>query len=630
MVELITFDYILSTHLDCAYILYLTLFIMYFIFSISTFIYSRYLGTRGLFYSSEFILSSLFMFSISLLKWNLKYHLALNINLGKIYISDNFIFDNIITFDLLSLIGIILITFLTSIVITFGIEYMTREAFAYNVISTLMLFSSSIVCFIVSYSFGLMTMFWELAGTLSILLIDTYYSRIRTTQAVSRTYSLNRLSDGFIFGASGEIYVLCQTDALPVLFNILPLVQFEPSILSNLFFDITIPTVILFCIFCAAATKCAQFLLFVWLPDAMEAPTPASALIHSSTLVVMGIFMLLRFAPVLHLSITVLYIMSIVGALTIAYGSIFSTQTGDLKKAVAYSTISQIGYMFCGIAFLAFKSVLVYLVIHAVCKALLFIFVGYIVHMFGGTTSLRKMGGIYYIIPDIAIYMFILCIILAGAPYTIGYFAKELILYSILNTYSAASYLIIFCWIISFACTPFYLYRVCILPIFGRPRCTRRVYRNIAPLYTNYNFIDLDSNIYTNVYIHKFINNIQKWSVNGRFTALLHFVVIILIIFIGEFFVLMVSGFYGTSTTLFMQTPEDMSTYVLTSYYITSYYTIRNIQLLIIVLFAFSTLYYTIVNNLGTFNVIYHGIIVPIILIILVYILYTILYQIFI
>lgn len=137
--------------------------------------------------------------------------------------------------------------------------------------------------------------------------------------------------------------------------------------------------------------------------------------------------------------------MAVVGAITIAYGAIYSTQTGDLKKAVAYSTISQVGYMFCGCAFLAFRSVLIYLVIHAVCKALLFVLVGYIVHMFGGTTSLRKMGGVFYVIPDIAIYMFILCIILAGAPYTVGYFAKELIIYNITTSFGATSYFVMFC-----------------------------------------------------------------------------------------------------------------------------------------------------------------------------------------
>lgn len=159
----------------------------------------------------------------------------------------------------------------------------------------------------------------------------------------------------------------------------------------------------------------------------MEAPTPASALIHSSTLVVMGIFFLLRLAPLCINCCRLLCIVTVVGSITILYGAVCSVQTGDLKKAVAYSTISQVGYLFCGCGLLAVQETLVYLCLHALCKALLFIIVGYIVHVFGGTTSLRKMGGVFFLFPDTAAVMVILCLILCGAPYTIGFLAKELI-----------------------------------------------------------------------------------------------------------------------------------------------------------------------------------------------------------
>jgi NADH:ubiquinone oxidoreductase subunit 5 (subunit L)/multisubunit Na+/H+ antiporter MnhA subunit len=166
----------------------------------------------------------------------------------------------------------------------------------------------------------------------------------------------------------------------------------------------------------------------------MEAPTPASALIHSSTLVVMGIFMLLRLNNLFLFCTALCNFLSCIGAITIAYGAIFSILTSDLKKAVAYSTISQIGYLICGCGFLAIKETLYYLIIHAVCKALLFVMVGYLVHFFGGTTSLRKMGGIYFTAPFISICMFILCISLAGAPYTVGYLAKDFLILHFFNT----------------------------------------------------------------------------------------------------------------------------------------------------------------------------------------------------
>ncbi len=160
----------------------------------------------------------------------------------------------------------------------------------------------------------------------------------------------------------------------------------------------------------------------------MEAPTPASALIHSSTLVVMGIFMIVRFSPVYNAVFIVNLFLLICGCITIVYGAIASVQTGDLKKAVAYSTISQVGYLICGCGLMALKETIIYLMVHAVCKAMLFVFVGYTVHLFGGTTSLRKMGGVFNIIPNVAFYVFILCLILMGYPLTAGYAAKELLI----------------------------------------------------------------------------------------------------------------------------------------------------------------------------------------------------------
>lgn len=177
----------------------------------------------------------------------------------------------------------------------------------------------------------------------------------------------------------------------------------------------------------------------------MEAPTPASALIHSSTLVVMGIFMIMRMALIFRHAGDVLTLALVCGSITIVYGAISATQTSDLKKTVAYSTISQIGYLYCGCGLLAFKETLIYLAVHAICKALLFVFVGYIVHAFGGTTSMRKMGGIYYQAQDMALYVFILCAILAGAPYTIGFIAKELIVNHILSVYTPVMCFVLFC-----------------------------------------------------------------------------------------------------------------------------------------------------------------------------------------
>jgi NADH-quinone oxidoreductase subunit L len=141
--------------------------------------------------------------------------------------------------------------------------------------------------------------------------------------------------------------------------------------------------------------KAAQFISHVWLPDAMEAPTPASALIHSSTLVVAGVFLIIRFSILFEFTLFTNYFLIIWGSLTLSFASVTAIFQNDIKKLVAYSTISQIGYLVCGCGFFCYEEVLIYLVIHALNKAFLFVLVGYTVHFYAGNTDMRQMGGAY-------------------------------------------------------------------------------------------------------------------------------------------------------------------------------------------------------------------------------------------
>lgn len=164
----------------------------------------------------------------------------------------------------------------------------------------------------------------------------------------------------------------------------------------------------------------------------MEAPTPASALIHSSTLVVAGVFLIIRFSAVFEFTLFTNYFLAITGALTLAFGSITATFQQDIKKLVAYSTISQIGYLVCGCGFCCYEEVLLYLIIHALNKAFLFVLVGYTVHFFSGNTDMRQMGGLYAYSFDLTILCFGVCINLAGIPFSAGFIGKELLLFQIL------------------------------------------------------------------------------------------------------------------------------------------------------------------------------------------------------
>jgi NADH-quinone oxidoreductase subunit L len=165
----------------------------------------------------------------------------------------------------------------------------------------------------------------------------------------------------------------------------------------------------------------------------MEAPTPASALIHSSTLVIMGIYLIIRFNILFELTYGGNLLLMILGGLTVALGAISAAFQNDIKKLVAYSTVSQMGYLFCGCGFLAYREVMFYLAIHAINKAFLFIMVGYIVHFFNGNTDMRFMGSLKPYAPDTLFLLLFVSLNLTGLPLTSGYFAKEFLVFQTLQ-----------------------------------------------------------------------------------------------------------------------------------------------------------------------------------------------------
>jgi len=165
----------------------------------------------------------------------------------------------------------------------------------------------------------------------------------------------------------------------------------------------------------------------------MEAPTPASALIHSSTLVIAGVFLVIRFSILFEFTLFTNYYLILLGALTLSFGSVTAVFQNDIKKLVAYSTISQIGYLVCGCGFCCYEEVLLYLIIHALNKAFLFVLVGYTVHFFNANTDMRQMGSCYLYSIDITVLLFGVCFNLAGLPYSAGFLGKEFLLFQVLR-----------------------------------------------------------------------------------------------------------------------------------------------------------------------------------------------------
>jgi len=201
----------------------------------------------------------------------------------------------------------------------------------------------------------------------------------------------------------------------------------------------------------------------------MEAPTPASALIHSSTLVIAGVFLIIRFSAVFEFTTVVNCLLVTLGSLTLAFGSLVASAQYDIKKLVAYSTISQVGYLICGCGFCCYEEVFIYLVLHAINKAFLFILVGYIVHFFLGNTDMRYMGGVYSYMFDITVFLFMTSFNLTGLPYSAGYVSKEFLVFhmirdDILALFARASILV------SLFFTPVYMHILVFVVMFGPKR----------------------------------------------------------------------------------------------------------------------------------------------------------------
>lgn len=188
----------------------------------------------------------------------------------------------------------------------------------------------------------------------------------------------------------------------------------------------------------------------------MEAPTPASALIHSSTLVIMGVYLVIRMGLLFEFTYFANLLLMFIGGLTIAIGAISASFQNDIKKLVAYSTVSQMGYLFCGCGFLAYPEVLYYLAVHALNKAFLFIIVGYIVHFFNGNTDLRFMGSLFSYSPGLSFLLIVISLNLTGLPLTSGFVAKEFLVFQTLRGDTFSTIVRVF-WFVSFFFTSFYM-----------------------------------------------------------------------------------------------------------------------------------------------------------------------------
>lgn len=436
--------------------------------------FKKWLGPQGSFY----ITASVFTFGLVISMADL-YNLLVN---GTYYYFDGGVFLNItlsidscllFCVDSLALVCTLLVLFLTVFALYFGVEYMNREAHINRLLYLLILFATSVICLFFAYDYFLVLLSWECIGLFSLLLVNFYSTRVYTNKAALKTFVFSRISDMFMFITFTLAIVVFNTTDLSMIFVKTPFLLFHLIYLGE--YGIHFLTFFTISLVLTGGIKAAQFFFHVWLPDAMEAPTPASALIHSSTLVVGGVFLVIRFSIMFEFALYTNYFLVLLGSMTLAFGSIAAIFQNDIKKLVAYSTISQIGYLVCGCGFCCYEEVLIYLIVHALNKAFLFVVVGYTVHYFNGNTDMRFMGNAYRNSFDLSVLLLGASINLAGFPYSAGFLGKELLVFHTLRD-DFTSYFVRGCWLTSFFFTPIYMLTLVFIVYYGPKKAAPTTY----------------------------------------------------------------------------------------------------------------------------------------------------------
>ena len=328
--------------------------------------------------------------------------------------------------DPLSAVMIFVVTTVSALVHIYSVGYMANDPHVERFMCYLSLFTFSMLILVVSDNFIQLFFGWEGVGLCSYLLIGFWNTKPKANNAAIKAFLLNRIGDlGLVLGIFAVFSVFGSVQFLHV-FSLAPdLAGQEFEFAGGNWNAITLICLLLFF---GAMGKSAQIGLHTWLPDAMEGPTPVSALIHAATMVTAGVFLVARCSPLFELSDTALLVVTVVGGMTAFMAASIALVQTDIKRVIAYSTCSQLGYMFFACGLSAYSVAIFHLFTHAFFKALLFLGAGSVIHAMSGEQDMRKMGGIWRLIPTTYILMLIGSWALIGLPPFSGYFSKDLIL----------------------------------------------------------------------------------------------------------------------------------------------------------------------------------------------------------
>ena len=438
-------------------------------------LFGKYLKEKAAYFPIAGVLGafilSLFAFSDVISGVKLNENLYSWISIGTFSVNVGFQIDQ------LTAVMLLVVTTLSSLIHIYSVGYMHGDKGYPRFFAYLALFTFFMLVLVMANNFLVMFVGWEGVGLCSYLLIGFWYEKKSAADAGVKAFVVNRVGDfGFVLAVL-LIFLTFGTLDFSEVFGAVGTSVTDKT--YHLFGgDITVITLIALLLFLGATGKSAQLPLYVWLPDAMEGPTPVSALIHAATMVTAGVFMVARCAPIFALSETAMNTVAIVGGLTAVFAATIGLVQNDIKRVIAYSTISQLGYMFLGLGVGAFSAGIFHLTTHAFFKGLLFLASGSVIHALSGEQDMRKMGALQPKIKITWAVFLIGTLALSGIPPFAGFFSKDEILWSAFNAPSIGP-MLWFLGVIGAFMTAFYSFRLIYLTFYGKSRVDHEVAHHV-------------------------------------------------------------------------------------------------------------------------------------------------------
>jgi NADH-ubiquinone oxidoreductase chain 5 len=445
--------------------MYLSIIILPLLASLSSGLLGRKIGTTGsqIISCSSLLLSSILItiafYEVGICGSSVKIDLLSWLDIDLLSISWCFYFDQL-TVSL----GLAVL-YCSTLIHIYSIDYLSSDPHIQRFFSYLSAFTAGMLVLICGGNFFVMFVGWEAIGVVSYLLINYYFTRIQSNKAAILAFTMNRGGDMLM---SIGFFAIFQTFAS---LNYSEVFSLVPYISNNAI------TIIALFLLGGALAKSANIPLHSWLPGSMEAPTPVSALLHAATLVTAGIYLLIRISPLLEYSSSALLIITIIGSTTAFFAATCGLLQNDLKRIIAFSTISQLGYMMMAIGLSQYNVALMHTVNHAFFKALLFLGAGAVIHSFQDQQDVRKMGGLINFLPLTYTVMLVGSLSLLATPYLTGFYSKDLILELAFSQYSFSGTIAYILGSVTAGITAFYSFRLISLVFLTYPNAPKESYK---------------------------------------------------------------------------------------------------------------------------------------------------------